>query len=465
VIPPLMEVLAAAVPPALAATLWAWRRPNARQRTGMLLASAWLLATLPPLNALAARAGWWRFAWGGDEWSRMPPGFLAGWVVGWGVLPLLALPGAPASAWAAVLVCLDVLLMPRLAPALRLGPGWLWGEALLVALAFVPAYLLGRWTAEERRLHGRAALQAACFALLILGLLPDGVEAAVRAGWPAGWLRFPPLASPFVAVQVVALPALLGLAAVHEFAARGGGTPLPFDPPRRLVRSGPYAFIANPMQLSMAAVLVLWGMMGGRPWVAAAGVMSVIYSAGLAAWDEGTDLEERFGGAWAEYRARVRAWIPRWRPWHPSLVGDGEPARLYVAGGCGVCSELGAEVERLRPVGLVVVAAEDHPTRQLTRITYDPMDGGAEETGVAAVARAMEHVNFAFALLGMAMRLPVIRPLLQVVVDASGGGPQPVAWRGAAGDRAGFGTAKTSACAIRPARSRGGRSRFIAIGQ
>jgi hypothetical protein len=279
-------------------------------------------------------------------------------------------------------------------------------------------------------------------------------------------VRFSPLVSPFLAVQVIGLPALLGIAAVHEFAVRGGGTPLPFDPPRRLVRSGPYAFVSNPMQLSMAVVLVLWGMMGGRPWVSAAGLMSVVYSVGLAAWAEGTDLERRFGGAWAEYRTQVRAWIPRWRPWHPSLAGGAEPARLYLAGGCGLCSELGAVVELLRPVGLVVVAAEDHPERRLIRITYDPRDGGAEEEGVAAAARAMEHVNFPLALLGMAIRLPVIRPLLQVVVDTSGGGPQAVAWRGAsAGDRSVPASVEAPACSRRPPRSHRARSRFMAIGE
>ena len=83
-------------------------------------------------------------------------------------------------------------------------------------------------------------------------------------------------------------------------------------------------------------------------------------------------------------------------------------------------------IEAMRPVGLVVVAAEDHPSRDLTRITYAPADGGAEEEGVAAFARALEHVNLAFAVTAMAMRLPVIRPILQVVVDASGGGPVQV---------------------------------------
>ena len=86
-------------------------------------------------------------------------------------------------------------------------------------------------------------------------------------------------------------------------------------------------------------------------------------------------------------------------------------------------------IAAMRPVGLVVMPAEDHPSRDLLRITYAPADGGAEEEGVAAFARALEHVNLAVALPAMAMRLPIIRPILQVIVDASGGGPMRVSRR------------------------------------
>lgn len=36
---------------------------------------------------------------------------------------------------------------------------------------------------------------------------------------------------------------------------RGGGTPVPCDPPKRLVSTGPYAYIGNPMQTAMALIL------------------------------------------------------------------------------------------------------------------------------------------------------------------------------------------------------------------
>ncbi|HEX6747729.1 MAG TPA: hypothetical protein VF092_10600 [Longimicrobium sp.] len=429
----MMETLAVAVPVAAAAGLWIARRPGPRERTGLLLSAVWVMAMVPPVNALALRLGWWAFAPGPAQWMGMPVAFLLGWIAAWGLVPRLAMPRAPAWVAAALALWLDLMLMPRLEPLLRLGDGWLRGEALLIAAGFVPAWLLGAWTAEGRRLYARAALQVACFAVLVLWTVPAAIDAAIRSQAPWLDLRFAAPVSLSAALQLVAIPALLGVAAVHEFATRGGGTPLPYDPPARLVRSGPYAYVANPMQLSAALVLAAWGAATGRPWVIAAGAMSVVYSAGLAAWDEADDLGGRFGAPWEEYRRHVRAWLPRWRPWHPSLAGDAEPARLYVSAGCDRCSPLGRAIERLRPVGLIVVPAEEHPSRDLSRITYKPGDGGVEEDGVAALARALEHVNLATAMLGMAMRLPVVRPALQVIVDASGGSPMRVPRRVDAG--------------------------------
>jgi protein-S-isoprenylcysteine O-methyltransferase Ste14 len=420
-----VETLAFVIPTAAAGALWAWRRPAARQRTAMLVGAAWVFATVPPLSALAERLGWWRFAAGAEAGTAMPVALLLGWVIGWGMLPVLALPRVPAWAAAALALWLDLLLMPRLQPVLHLGPDWMYGEALMLGICFVPARLLAAWTEGGRRLYGRTALQVACFGALVLWTVPWAAEAAVRSQAPRLDVGFAAPVSLSVALQWVAIPALLGVAAVHEFATRGGGTPLPYDPPARLVRSGPYAYVANPMQLSAALVLAVWGALTGHPWVIAIGAMSVVYSAGIAGWDEGEDMRRRFGEPWAAYRRGVRAWLPRWRPWHPSLDGE-VPDVLYVSAECGRCSELGRMVEAMRPIGLVVVPAEAHPGRDLTRITYAPADGGPEEDGVAAFARAMEHVNLACAVLGMVLRLPIIRQALQLIVDASGGGPMRV---------------------------------------
>jgi hypothetical protein len=128
------------------------------------------------------------------------------------------------------------------------------------------------------------------------------------------------------------------------------------------------------------------------------------------------------------YRRHVDAWLPHWRPYHPSGDGiaGGVPARLYVAESCGECSKVGRWFAARHPRGLDVVPAELHPSRDLRRITYDPCDGSIDESGVAAIARALEHVHFGWAMVGWLMRLPGLVSVLQLLVDASGGEPRTI---------------------------------------
>jgi hypothetical protein len=213
------------------------------------------------------------------------------------------------------------------------------------------------------------------------------------------------------------------MSAVQEFARRGGGTPIPYDPPKRLVISGVYRYVANPMQLSCWLAMIAWGGVLRNAWVAAAGVMSLLYSAGLADWDEGEDLAARFGGQWRRYRRHVRPWRLRCKPWHdPGLPA----ARLYIAATCGACSEVRRWFTWHSLTALDIVAAEEHPSGNLRRITYDPMDGTASEEGVAAFARGLEHIHLGWAFAGACLRLPGIRHFVQMVLDASGLGPRIV---------------------------------------
>jgi hypothetical protein len=132
------------------------------------------------------------------------------------------------------------------------------------------------------------------------------------------------------------------------------------------------------MQASATLLLLLLGLIVKNPWVASAGVMAHIYSVGLAGWDEDEDLRVRFGDAWTTYRTNVRSWLPRFRPWHPP---DDPPARLFVAQNCGMCSEVGRWFVGRGTRHLEILAAELHPSRRLTRITYQPGDGSAGVSG------------------------------------------------------------------------------------
>jgi protein-S-isoprenylcysteine O-methyltransferase Ste14 len=423
-------------PIALAAAAWVMRtRPRDEARKdaiAAMMATIWALIALPVVNVIAIHAGWWAYAATGGMLLGMPVDLYLGWAVMWGALPMLLFPRAPLAIVVALFAALDIILMPFCAPVVQLADQWLFGEAVVIAACLLPAILLGRWTRHERQLFGRVTLQVSGFSTFMLWLLP----AIILEQTGGSWTALTSMSSHAVnaALQILAVPAILGISAVCEFARRGGGTPVPFDPPKRLVTTGPYAYIANPMQTAMTLVFLGWGALIGSKWVMAAAAMAIIYSAGIAAWDEGRDLRARFGDRWIAYRRHVRPWWPRWRPFVMpeetrnalnATAATSDP-RLYVASTCGQCSTIGRWLQSRAPLGLTFVAAEQHPTRDLWRITYDPGDGTPDEEGVAAIGRALEHINFAWAFAGMAMRLPLVSLILQALVDASGGGPQRI---------------------------------------
>ena len=407
-----LRTLALFAPILLASVLWAERNPGRRHQVGLGLALAWNLGTLLALNVVAARVGWWTFGTRGGELAGIPLDVLLGWAVLWALVAPLLL-GRSIVAQITLAGCLDVVLMPRLEPLVSLGPHWLAGEAIALGTALVPGALLARWTSEDTHLGGRATLQGVLVA--ILGVLVLPLVAATREP------LHPDLrgALGLVSMQALVLALVLGVASLRELVERGGGTPFPLDPTRRLVTSGPYAYVANPMQCSGAlGLLGLAGVFHSVSLVGAA-LVATAYSAGFAAWQEDGELRRRFGAGWDAYRVEVPRWLPRRRPL------PGPPARLYVAAGCDACSQVGRWVAAREPVGLELVAAELAP-EPLRRMTYVAPDGRTVD-GVAALGRALEHASLGWALLGFWVRLPLVRPAVQLVVDACGGGPRDLA--------------------------------------
>jgi protein-S-isoprenylcysteine O-methyltransferase Ste14 len=408
----LVRYLALAVP-VVAVLVAAWARsPDRRRRGAALIGTVAAGVGILALNAVATAAGWWRFAPVDGAVLGTPVDLWLGWALLWGALPVLA--PVPVPVLLTGLAWLDVLTMPRLAPAVVLEKTWLIGEAAGLLAVALPAALLGRWIADEKRLAARATLQLVAFAGLTLWLIPAIAIDLGDGSW-AHLLGLPRWQLSLV-VQAAALVALPGTLAVREFVARGGGTPYPWDPPRRLVTTGPYAYVANPMQLSATGLLLLAAVVT-RSWaVAGAAASTVLFAAFVAAPHEHEDLTRRHGAAWASYRAHVRPWWPRWRPYLTA------PARLYLARTCDVCSQTAGALGALHPAGLAFRAAEEH-ARPLRRARYEGADGyGAD--GVAAVARGLEHVHLGWAVVGWALRLPLLDRAVQVIVDGVGGGPR-----------------------------------------
>jgi protein-S-isoprenylcysteine O-methyltransferase Ste14 len=405
----------------LTAAVWVWRRPSTRIVSGAMLASVWNLPVVLLLHVAAAHFGWWQMDARGGLLLGMPVDLWLAWAWLWGAIPAIAFPSVPLVVVVLIALGADLVLMPIAAPVVRLGPTWLVGEAAGLLAGLLPGQLLARWTARDERLVERAFLQVLAFTGLVLFVLP----AIALEGSGGAWLN--PLDRPAwqlsLLAQALAAPALLGLTAVQEFVTRGGGTPVPFDPPRRLVTTGVYAYVRNPMQLSAVVLLFLLGIILKNAWVSAAGVMAHLYSAGLAGWDEDEDLRRRFGDEWIAYRRVVPGWRLRFRPAFPVKQ---PPALLFVAESCEVCRSMGRWFDRRGARQLAVVPAETHPSGVLRRITYEPGDGAPAASGIEAIARALEHIHLGWALIGFLLRLPIVRQLAQLLADASGGEPRRI---------------------------------------
>jgi protein-S-isoprenylcysteine O-methyltransferase Ste14 len=221
------------------------------------------------------------------------------------------------------------------------------------------------------------------------------------------WVAFITLFSPF---------GITALSALQEFVERGRGTPVPHDPPERLVTTGPYAYIRNPMQMSMTVLLVGFGGLAGSWSIAAASLGAFAFSVGYARVFETGSLATQFGDEWRRYQADVPLFIPRWKPYLT------QSATLWVSEDCNQCTQTGRFLMSLGPGSLVREPAEHRPELP-TRLTVDNA-GGDAWSGMVGIGRVFERVNLAWALLGWMMRLPVFAWFFQLIADASGAGPR-----------------------------------------
>jgi protein-S-isoprenylcysteine O-methyltransferase Ste14 len=385
-------------------------QPGKRTLAGVFVASLWNLTTLVLANLVAQHMGWWTFNATGGLLLGLPFDVLLGWAVWWGAALFLLFGGRYVMLALLTALWIDVVSMPRLTPLVQLGTGWLWGEALVLAACFLPGWLVGSFTARDVRVGWRAAAQAVITGILMFVMLPAVIlEHSGRSVWEA--MQWPAWQLSLV-FNALLIPVVLGLTGSQEFAERGRGTPIPFDPPKYLVVTGPYAYVANPMQFSVVASLLILGLAFQSWLLAAAAGVAVIYALGIVRWHHAIDMQPRFGAAWRTYRSHVCNWLPRWRPWID------KPSIVYFAGYCDICRDTQHWVERLVPVGLDIKDASEHP-EALARVTYRYPDGG-EVHGINAIAACLNHVNLACAFLGWFMRLPVVRQFLQVLVDGTG---------------------------------------------
>jgi protein-S-isoprenylcysteine O-methyltransferase Ste14 len=111
---------------------------------------------------------------------------------------------------------------------------------------------------------------------------------------------------------LIAIGAMVLIASAQvSFVRFGGGTGVPNDPPRRLVASGPYRWVRNPLYISGNALLWATALM-----LNSAGLLGIAFVVAMGfhlfvVFYEEPQLEKRYGDAYREYTKSVPRWVPR----------------------------------------------------------------------------------------------------------------------------------------------------------
>jgi protein-S-isoprenylcysteine O-methyltransferase Ste14 len=154
-----------------------------------------------------------------------------------------------------------------------------WGAALGGTFGALLPYLLGDWHFHRPLPHWEIA-QAAGGLLICAGLVP--------------------------VVQ-----------SFTEF-IRANGTPVPVASPPRLVVSGSYRYVRNPIYAGFLAILTGEALLFGSRGLLEYTALSWCIGAAAVRFYEEPILARKFGADYQAYRRAVHAWIPRLHPWTPA---------------------------------------------------------------------------------------------------------------------------------------------------
>lgn len=362
------------------------RRTSTRAKIGGLFALLYGVPVIFITHSIAVHFGWWRYGWDVLMLDGLPVDIIIGGAILFGPGLYFTFPKVgPLMICLPIIIGLHATVFSSLEPLVYAGPFWFAGVVFVFVTAHIPAIYLANWTAEDRHLPLRCALLAIMTGGMILAVLPALIMQAMGGEWA---LSERPIWSTIVAALFIGLASVVGLSANQMLCLQGGGTPIPLDPTKRLVRSGIYAYVSNPMQLSAALIWIILGLYLQNVWIVAAAGMAWVFVQGMVRWHHRNDLLARFPSGWPDYKRNVPEWVPCWTPWVPA------PAKLKIRD-----ADLWPPLRRA--TGLEIEIGNGPPRYEL-----------AEEprafTGLEARLFAMTHTNFAWAVAAHAALLVVL---------------------------------------------------------
>jgi protein-S-isoprenylcysteine O-methyltransferase Ste14 len=145
---------------------------------------------------------------------------------------------------------------------------------------------------------------------IVAGLVPWAISGW---RWSTAFLGIAPLQWLGGALILAGIPILLD--SFRRFAVEGFGTPAPIYPTDRLIVSGLYRYVRNPMYLAVLAVILGQALLLGDVRLVIYGaIICLAFDVFVIAYEEPT-LRRRYGAQFNAYCAHVRRWLPRLTPY------------------------------------------------------------------------------------------------------------------------------------------------------
>ena len=113
---------------------------------------------------------------------------------------------------------------------------------------------------------------------------------------------------------------LLAVSTVRLFPKLGNGTPAPWDPTTKMIVTGPYAYVRNPMITGVVLILISEALMLGSLAIGIWAVVFLVINMFYFPLSEEPGLRKRFGKEYEEYCQNVPRYIPRLTPWKPQTA-------------------------------------------------------------------------------------------------------------------------------------------------
>jgi protein-S-isoprenylcysteine O-methyltransferase Ste14 len=172
---------------------------------------------------------------------------------------------------------------------------------------------------DAPRLEGMMRkLSAIVGSAIFLVIAPGGVAGLVPwwiSRWQMGPAFFGIALFRFAGIVLITLGGAGLLDSFVRFALQGLGTPAPVFPTERLIVTGLYRYVRNPMYVAVVSAILGQGLLlGSVTLLEYGGLVWLLFHLFVLSYEEPT-LRASFGPEYKVFCAEVPRWLPRLTPW------------------------------------------------------------------------------------------------------------------------------------------------------